>query len=133
MAPVCENPLRGYLLEPFDTLILLSGQQRMDGQVLLDSGLLLGSKSKFLASYTLLWVSKYICSSNCLKGLKEHYFLTFISAVGPALTAGKQAGIQARLYTNLTITIKLIKSGLFVCLSIYSSVIHSTVLGHKCI
>lgn len=131
MAPVCETPLRGYP-EPLDTLILLSGQQRMDGQVLLDSGLLLGLKSKFLASYTLLWVSKYICSSNCFKRPEGKYFLTFIFAVEPALTSDRQAGTQARLYTNLTITIKLIKSGLFVCLSIYSTVFHSTVLGHKC-
>lgn len=41
-------------MEPLNTLIPLSGQQRMDGQVLLDSGLLLGLKSKSLASYTLL-------------------------------------------------------------------------------
>lgn len=69
-------------MEPLNTLILLSGQQRMDGQVLLDSGLLLGLKSKSLASYTLLWVSKYIYISQVgFKRPKGKYLLTFISSV----------------------------------------------------
>lgn len=54
----------------------------MDGQVLLDSGLLLGLKSKFLASYTLLWVPKYIYISQVgFKRPKGKYLLTFISSV----------------------------------------------------
>lgn len=67
MAPVSENPLRGYLLEPLDTLILLSGQQWTDGEVPLDSELLLGLKRKLLAFYSRLYVSKYLCSSNWLE------------------------------------------------------------------